>query len=84
MKNQEHIIRLIQSKDKFLWYPPEEYMTEIITKFNLTEYVYLDEYNDFINGSFYDGILLGKLLDKNLHEKFIHMAIQENDLKGYL
>jgi len=61
MKNQEYIIRLIQSKDKFIWYPPEEYINQIVTKFNLTEYVYLDEYNDFINGSFYDGMLLEKI-----------------------
>lgn len=84
MKNQEYIIRLIQSKDKFIWYPPEEYMNQIVTKFNLTEYVYRDEYNNFITGSFYGGILLEKIIDRNLHEKFIHMTIQENDLKGYL
>ena len=84
MKNADNFMRLIQSKDKFIWYPPEKYMIEIITKFNLTEYVYLDEYNDFVNGSFYGGEILGRIVDKNLHGKFIQMSIQESDLKGYL
>lgn len=84
MKNENEIIFLIQSSDKFTFYYHNEYTNRVLTRYQ--KFIYTDVQNYIMNNATTrkHSAIIEKKFNSDLQHLFLKRLILPQDLKGYL